>query len=606
MEHREPMAPLVALTEARISFGGRPLVDGAAIALGRGERACLVGRNGAGKSTLLKALAGEIELDGGARFLQPGTRVSYLPQEPRPALGATVADHAAGGLPSPDPQDHRVAALLDRLSLDGARPVAGLSGGEARRADLARALAGEPDILLLDEPTNHLDLPTILWLEEELASLTAGLLMISHDRAFLSRLTRRSFWLDRGRVLMLERGFPDFEAWAEELAEQEGAAAHRLDKRIEAETRWYNRGITARRKRNEGRRRALDALRRQRRERIRAQGRAKLAAVAAEPGGRLVIEAASISKSFPAPEGPRAVLRDFSTRILRGDRVGIIGPNGAGKTTLLKLLTGQMPPDSGAVRLGTNLEMLLFDQKRESLDPELSLWKTLAPSGDSVMVDGEPRHVVAYLRDFLFEERQALQPVKSLSGGERSRLLLARLFARPSNLLVMDEPTNDLDLDTLDLLEEVLADYPGTLLLVSHDRDFLDRLVTSVIALEGDGRAAEYPGGYSDYLRQRPAPPEPQPRKAPVRTGPAPRAERKERLSFKEQRELEELPARLDALSGEIAALERRLAEPDFYGRDPHGFAAATARLSAATAERAEAEERWLELEEKRERLASG
>jgi ABC transport system ATP-binding/permease protein len=600
------MAPVVALAGARISFGGRPLVESAEIALGRGERACLVGRNGAGKSTLLKALAGEIELDGGARFQQPGTRVSYLPQEPRPSAGATVAEHVAAGLAAPDRAEHRIAALLDRLSLDGARPVASLSGGEARRADLARALVGEPDILLLDEPTNHLDLPTILWLEEELTSLSAGLLTISHDRAFLARLTRRTFWLDRGRVLMLERGFASFEDWAGEVAEQEGAAAHRLDKRIEAETRWYNRGITARRKRNEGRRRALDALRRQRRERIRPQGRAKLSAAASDPGGLLVIDAQGIAKSFATPAGERVILRNFSTRLLRGDRVGVIGPNGAGKTTLLKLLTGQMAPDCGTVRLGTNLEMLLFDQKRESLDPELSLWKTLAPSGDSVMMRGEPRHVVAYLRDFLFEERQALQPVKSLSGGERSRLLLARLLARPSNLLVMDEPTNDLDLDTLDLLEEVLADYPGTLLLVSHDRDFLDRLVTSVIALEGDGRATEYPGGYSDYLRQRPAPPEPQPKKAPPRPEPAPRGQRKERLSFKEQRELEELPGRLDALSAEIAALERRLAEPDFYGRDPKGFAAATARLGAATADRSAAEERWLELEEKRERLSSG
>jgi ATP-binding cassette subfamily F protein uup len=600
------MAPVVALAGARISFGGRPLVESAEIALGRGERACLVGRNGAGKSTLLKALAGEIELDGGARFQQPGTRVSYLPQEPRPSAGATVAEHVAAGLAAPDRAEHRIAALLDRLSLDGARPVASLSGGEARRADLARALVGEPDILLLDEPTNHLDLPTILWLEEELTSLSAGLLTISHDRAFLARLTRRTFWLDRGRVLILELGFASFEDWAGEVAEQEGAAAHRLDKRIEAETRWYNRGITARRKRNEGRRRALDALRRQRRERIRPQGRAKLSAAASDPGGRLVIDAQGIAKSFATPAGERVILRNFSTRLLRGDRVGVIGPNGAGKTTLLKLLTGQLAPDCGTVRLGTNLEMLLFDQKRESLDPELSLWKTLAPSGDSVMMRGEPRHVVAYLRDFLFEERQALQPVKSLSGGERSRLLLARLLARPSNLLVMDEPTNDLDLDTLDLLEEVLADYPGTLLLVSHDRDFLDRLVTSVIALEGDGRAAEYPGGYSDYLRQRPAPPEPQPKKAPPRPEPAPRGQRKERLSFKEQRELEELPGRLDALSAEIAALERRLAEPDFYGRDPKGFAAATARLGAATADRSAAEERWLELEEKRERLSSG
>ena len=599
------IAPLVALAGARITFGGRPLIEDADIALGRGERACLVGHNGAGKSTLLKALAGEVELDGGNRFIQPGTRVSYLPQEPRPAPGATVGAHVAGLHPDQH-AEHRIEALLERLALDPVRPFADLSGGEARRADLARALIGEPDILLLDEPTNHLDLARIEWLEEELAEHPAGILTVSHDRAFLNRLARRTWWIDRGRLRMLDRGFAGFEEWAEELLEQEAAAAHRLDKRIEAETRWYNRGITARRKRNEGRRRALDALRRERSQRLRPQGRARLAASAAEASGRLAVEAESVAKTFSAADGPRRILRGFSSRILRGDRVGIIGPNGAGKTTLLKILTGQMAPDEGSVRLGTNLQILFFDQTRESLDPEASLWKALAPSGDSVIVKGEPRHVVAYLRDFLFEERQALQPVKSLSGGERSRLLLARLFARPSNLLVMDEPTNDLDLDTLDLLEEVLANYPGTLLLVSHDRDFLDRLVTSVIALEGDGRAAEYAGGYSDYLRQRPAPPAPPLRTAALRSEAAPRGPRKERLSFNEQRELESLPARLDALSAEIAELEHRLAKPDFYGRDPQGFAAASARLAAAAAERSAAEERWLLLEEKRERLASG
>ncbi len=599
------MAPLVALTDARITFGGRPLVEGADIGLERDDRACLVGRNGAGKSTLLKALAGEIELDGGARFLQPGARIAYLPQEPRLAPGATVGAHVAQGLADISaPSDHRIVALLDRLTLDRARPVADLSSGEARRADLARALVGEPDILLLDEPTNHLDLPTIEWLELELAERNAGLLLISHDRAFLARLTGRTFWLDRGRLRMLDRGFPAFEAWAEETLEQDTAAAHRLDRRIEAETRWYNRGITARRKRNEGRRRALEALRRERRERIGPQGRVKLAAAEAEPGGRLVIEAERISKSFAAPEGARCVLRDFSTRILRGDRVGIIGRNGSGKTTLLKLLTGRMEPDKGQVRLGANLEILFFDQMRESLDAEASLWKTLAPSGDSVMVQDKQRHVVGYLRDFLFEERQALQPVKSLSGGERSRLLLARLFARPSNLLVMDEPTNDLDLDTLNLLEEMLADYPGTLLLVSHDRDFLDRLVTSVIALTGDGRALEYAGGYSDYLRQRPTATEPKEKKARARPSPERRGPRKERLTFKEQRELETIPARLDALAAEIVELERRIADPGFYARDAKAFADTTRRLADAALERSKAEERWLLLEEKRERLA--
>ncbi len=598
------MAPLVALSQARISFGGRPLVESADLALGRGDRACLVGRNGAGKSTLLKTLAGEIDLDGGSRFVQPGTRIAFLPQEPAVGPGATVGAHVAAGLGPAEDGAHRVAALIDRLALDPARPLSSLSGGETRRADLARVLVGEPDILLLDEPTNHLDLRTIEWLEEELSQHLAAILAISHDRAFLKRLTRRTFWLDRGRLLRLDRGFAGFEAWAEELLEQEAATAHRLDQRIESETRWYNRGITARRRRNEGRRRQLEALRHQRKERLRAPGRAKLAAPAAETSGRLVIEAAAIAKSFPGPNGPRRILDRFSTRILRGDRVGIIGPNGAGKTTLLKILTGALAPDAGMVRLGTHLRTLFFDQTRESLDPEASLWRTLAPSGDSVLVDGEQRHVVAYLRDFLFEERQAQQPVKSLSGGERSRLMLARLFTRPSNLLVLDEPTNDLDLDTLDLLEEVLADYQGTLILVSHDRDFLDRLVTSVIALEGDGRAAEYAGGYGDYLRQRPAPAGAAAKKAPPRPAPAPRGPRKERLSWAEQRELGAIPAQLDQLSTEIAELERRLADPGFYGRNPEGFAAATQRLTDAASERSKAEERWLVLEEKRERLA--
>jgi ATP-binding cassette subfamily F protein uup len=580
------------------------LVEDAEIALGRGDRACLVGRNGAGKSTLLKALACEVELDHGSRFVQPGTRIAYLPQEPNAAPGDTVRAHVARGLAMDETGAHRISALLDRLALEPARPLGELSGGEARRADLARALVEDPDILLLDEPTNHLDLQTIEWLEQELAARSAGILIISHDRRFLNNLTRRTYWLDRGQLLMLDRGFAEFETWMDTLLEQEAAAAHRLDKRILSETRWYNRGITARRKRNEGRRRALEALRQQRKQRLKPQGRAKLAAAVSEPGGRLVIEATGIAKSFPSPEGERRILRGFSTRILRGDRIGIIGANGTGKTTLLQILTGDMAPEAGIIRFGTNLQTVFFDQMRESLDPESSLWRTLAPDGDSVLVNGVQRHVVAYLRDFLFEERQALQPVKSLSGGERSRLLLARLFTRPSNLLVLDEPTNDLDLDTLDLLEEVLADYQGTLLLVSHDRDFLDRLVTSVIALEGDGRATEYVGGYSDYLRQRPAPARPAEKKTQQRPDPAPRSPRKERLSWAEQRDLEALPQQVEKLSAEIAALERRLADAGLYARDPQTFTAATQRLEQAAAERAAAEERWLALEEKRERLA--
>jgi ATP-binding cassette subfamily F protein uup len=463
--------PIAALRSARLTFGGRPLFADIDLGIGRGERVALVGANGSGKSTILKVLAGSMEVDAGSRFLQPGLRVGVLAQEPEFAGFANLTDFvAADGASS-----HRVAALLDRLSLDGSRDPAGLSGGESRRAALARALAGDPDLLLLDEPTNHLDLPTIEWLEEMLLGFQGALLYISQYRAFLTRLSTRVLWLERGRLHELDAGFARFEAWSQELIEREEREAQRLEKRIATEQYWYLRGVTARRSRNEGRRRRLQALRAERASRILRPGRAKLAAEAAPAGGQLVIEATDLAKSF----AERVLLQDFSTRIMRGDRIGIIGPNGAGKTTLLKLLLGEIKPDSGTLRHGTNLIPAYFDQRRAPLAEDATLWETLAPAGgDSIMVRGVQKHVVAYLRDFLFDERQALMPVSRLSGGERARLLLARLFAAPSNLLVMDEPTNDLDLGTLDLLEEVLDEYDGTVLLVSHDRDFLDRLVT--------------------------------------------------------------------------------------------------------------------------------
>ncbi|HZT21136.1 MAG TPA: ATP-binding cassette domain-containing protein, partial [Dongiaceae bacterium] len=431
--------PIAALGGARIGFGGPPLFEDISFGVGRGERVALVGANGSGKSTILRLLAGSIELDGGRRFAQPGLRIGLLAQEPDFQAFADVAGFIGGdGAPA-----HRVAALLDRLGLDGARDPAGLSGGESRRAALARALAGEPDLLLLDEPTNHLDLPTIEWLEEMLLAFQGALLFVSHDRALLRKLATRVLWLDRGRLHELDSGFERFESWSNELIEREEREARRLEKRIAAETYWYQRGITARRSRNEGRRRRLQALRAERARRIPPPGRAALAAEAAPAGGQLVIEAAGLRKSF----GERVLLRDFSTRILRGDRIGIIGPNGAGKTTLLKLLLGEIPPESGMLRHGTNLLPAYFDQKRLPLVEDATLWETLAPGGgDSIMVRGQQKHIVAYLREFLFDERQALMPVSRLSGGERARLLLARLFAQPSNLLVMDEPTNDLDL----------------------------------------------------------------------------------------------------------------------------------------------------------------
>jgi len=612
--------PLLALRDATITFGGRPLFSGITLALGKGERACLVGANGSGKSTILKAMAGIAGLDGGARFCQPGLSIGYLPQDPDFGTGS-VAEYVAGGLgrsgahgDSIHVDDYRVATILGQLGLEGTRPAATLSGGEGRRAAIARMLIGDPDVLLLDEPTNHLDLPTITWLEDRLATYPGGILTISHDRAFLNRLSQRVFWLDRGRLFTLNDGFKAFESWSETVIAQEIANARRLQKRIEAEEYWLARGVTARRSRNEGRRRKLLALRAERAARIKPQGTAKLALDAAENSGQMVIEAVQISKSFPDSHGiAQPIIRNFSTRIMRGDRIGIIGPNGAGKTTLLKLLTGTLKPDSGRVRLGANVTPLYLDQRREIFDLDETLWRTLAPGGgDSIMVRGQQRHVVSYLKDFLFDEKQALMPIRALSGGERARLLIAKLFAAPGNLIVLDEPTNDLDMDTLDLLQEVLGDYEGTALIVSHDRDFLDRLSTSVITVEGQGIVAEYPGGYSDYLRQRPETerqsfqktPAARDAKEPARTRQSPTAGERQRFPNKERHELDGLPARMAAAENDIRIIEAALNDPDLYRRDPAKFEKAGTLLAAQRAALAEMETRWLELEEKRARLA--
>ncbi len=603
--------PLVALNAATIGFGGAALFEGLSLGLGRGERACLVGRNGTGKSTLLKLLAGAVEPDRGARFLQPGATVAYLPQDPAPPPGQSVADYVVAGLRETHGEDapgrHRVDAVLARVGLTGGRELGTLSGGEGRRAALARVLVGDPDVLLLDEPTNHLDLPTIEWLEEELLRFNGALLTISHDRAFLNRLSRVTLWLDRGRLHRLDKGFAHFEDWAEELRARDAEAHHKLARKIVREERWLHRGVTARRKRNQGRLTRLNKLRNDRAEWLRQPGTAKLAATTTGGRSDLMIEAAHLAKSFPAPGGgERCVLRDFSTRIRRGDRIGIIGPNGAGKTTLVRLLIGALAPDAGTLRLAGGVTPLYFDQRRESLDPEATLWRTLVPGGgDSLMVHGRQRHVVAYLRDFLFDEGQARQPVKSLSGGERNRLLLARLFAQPGDLIVLDEPTNDLDMETLDLLVEVLDDYAGTLILVSHDRDFLDRLATGTFALDGAGHAIEYAGGYSDYLAQRGAVAVPTAKAERHRQPPPVRARSTPRkLGYQDQRALDRLPREIAALEGEIAALGVRLADTGFYSRDPAAFEVATRELSAKRDALSAAEERWLELEAQREAFA--
>ncbi len=596
------MAPVLALRDVRLADGPRWLFDGVDLALEARGRACLVGRNGAGKSTLLRVLAGLTAPDDGERTLPPGTRVSLVAQEPL-IEGATLLEFASAG----GAARHEAEAALESFGLDRAREPAGLSGGEARRAALARAFAEQPDVLLLDEPTNHLDIVAIEQLETLIGRSRASVLMVSHDRVFLERVTSRCFWLESRRVRRLDAGFAEFEPWAEKLIAGETEAARRLDKAIEREADWLAYGVTARRARNEGRRRRLVAMRQEKAESLRlARGDLTLAAAAVQPSGKRVLEAKGITKGY----GERTLIQGFSTRILRGDRVAIVGPNGAGKTTLVKILLGEIAPDAGSVKLGVGLDIVYVDQARADLSEDITLWSALAPlGGDQVMVQGRPRHVAAYAKDFLFRDDQLRRPVTSLSGGERNRLLLARALARPSNVLVLDEPTNDLDMDTLDLLEDMLADYAGTLILVSHDRDFIDRLATSTIALDGRGHAVETPGGWKDFLSQNPGflePPEPEPVRR-ARPAPPPRqAAPAAKLSFKDQRRLAELEARLAALPAEIAALEHHLHDPGLYGRDPAAFARTSTALEAARGELAAAEEAWLDLETLKESLARG
>jgi ABC transport system ATP-binding/permease protein len=598
-------SPLLLLRDVNLTFSAASLLSGAGLTVTAGDRICLVGRNGSGKSTLLLIAAGLMDPDSGERFVQPGIQVSYLSQEPDLSGFATTHAYVEAGFRAEATDRHRALYLLKELGLSGAEDPAALSGGEARRAALARALAPLPDILLLDEPTNHLDLPGIEWLETELMATRAGIVLISHDRRLLERLSRTTVWLDRGVTRSLDDGFAAFEAWRDVILDQEDREQHKLGRKIAMEEDWLRYGVSARRTRNERRLAELHALRRQRKEHLRAAGSVRLEAAQADQSGRLVAEATGISKSY----ADRAIVRGFSTRIMRGDRVGIIGPNGAGKTTLLNMLIGALAPDSGAVKLGTNLAVEVLDQRRETLDPEQILASSLTGgAGDNVSVAGQNRHVVGYMKDFLFRPEQARTPVGTLSGGERARLILARAFARPSNLLVLDEPTNDLDMETLDLLQERLAEYPGTVLLVSHDRDFLDRVVTSVIVSEGKGRWVEYAGGYSDMLAQRPAssitPPASgeRPPRVPARPSiPAPA--RPPRMSYSEQRALETLPARIASLQARVEALNSELADPRLYARDPGQFTAKTAALATAHDELSAAEDQWLTLEMRHEEI---
>ncbi|GGF44477.1 ATP-binding protein [Azorhizobium oxalatiphilum] len=599
--------PLVLLQDIHLRFGVQPLLDGAELSVSAGERLCFVGRNGSGKSTLLKVAAGLIEPDSGTRFVQPGTTVRYLPQEPDFSGYATTLAYVEAGM-GPGDQEYRAQYLLDQLGLTGREDPSNLSGGEARRAALARVIAPEPDVLMLDEPTNHLDLPAIEWLEAELKSLRSALVIISHDRRFLENLSRATLWIDRGTTRRLEQGFTAFEGWRDQVLEQEETERHKLDRKIVAELDWLRYGVTARRKRNVRRLGELHSMRKDRREERRVQGNVAITVTEAQTSGKLVIEAKRIAKAYD--DVP--VVNEFSTRILRGDRIGIVGPNGAGKTTLLKMLTGELQPDSGSVRLGTNLEVASLDQKRAALRPETTLRDALTGGGsDTVLVGGQPKHVMGYLKDFLFTPEQANSPLSVLSGGERGRLMLARALALPANVLVLDEPTNDLDLETLDLLQEMVADFPGTVILVSHDRDFLDRTVTSVIAAEGNGVFNEYAGGYADMVNQRGRGVEAKARlddgKAESRssakaTAAAPK-EAKRRLSFHEKHALQTLPKTLDKLRAENAKLEERLADPNLYARDPAAFEKASTAHAKVLADIDAAEEEWLRLEILREEL---
>ena len=596
--------PLLQLSDISLTFGGEPVFAGLDLVVQPGDRVGLVGRNGSGKSTLMKVIAGQVEADRGTRVLSPGISVGYMEQDPDLSGFNTLGDFAAATL---EPGEaYKVDRVAEGLKFDPATPVDAASGGEKRRAALARLLAAEPGLMLLDEPTNHLDIEAIAWLESYLSTTRAAYLLISHDRAFLRALTRATLWIDRGQVRRQEAGFDAFEAWRDKLWDEEDQSRHKMDRKIKAEARWAVEGISARRKRNMGRVRALRDLRAERAAMIRRQGTAALALGQAPKSGRRVIEAREISKSF---EG-REILKPFSLRIMRGDRVALVGPNGAGKTTLLKILTGQIAPDSGSVDLGTNLQMAVFDQNRDALDPDMTLWdsltgdKEMRVSGraDQVMVRGTPRHVVGYLKDFLFDERQARAPVHSLSGGEKARLLLAKLMARESNLLVLDEPTNDLDIETLDLLQEVLDEFDGTVLLVSHDRDFLDRVANVTIAMEGDGRALIYAGGWSDYQAQRgeddikvaekPAEKERENRQAEKPATPR-------GLSFTEKHRLEALPGLIERLEAEIAKLEEFLSDPELFTREPLKFNKASDALVERQQALADAEEEWLALEEK-------
>ncbi|MFT7106182.1 MAG: ATP-binding cassette subfamily F protein uup [Yoonia sp.] len=597
-------APLLQLSDIGLTFGGDPVFEDLSLVVQPGDRVALVGRNGSGKSTLMKVMAGLLLPDKGTRVAAPGVQVGYMEQDPTMEGFATLGEYAASGL---DPEEaYKVDMVAEGLKFDPAGDVKTASGGERRRAALAKLMAEAPELMLLDEPTNHLDIEAIAWLEQELKQTRAAFILISHDRAFLRALTRATLWVDRGQVRRAEEGFENFETWRDKLWDEEDQQRHKLNRKIKAEARWAVEGISARRKRNQGRVRALQELRAERSAQIMRQGTAAMAFEGGAVSGKKVMEAFGLTKTFDGKQ----IVKNFDLTVQRGDRIAFVGPNGVGKTTLIKMLLGQVEPDEGMIKLGTKLDIAVFDQSRAALDQNMTLWENLASDpvlgvsgkSDQVMVRGQPKHVVGYLKEFLFDEAQVRAPVRSLSGGEKARLLLARLMARESNLLVLDEPTNDLDIETLDLLQDILGDYDGTVLLVSHDRDFLDRVATTTIAMEGNGQAVVYAGGWTDYRMQRGgdffeakqatkplAKKEKQVEKKAAQSG----------LSFTDKHRLEALPGVIDKLTAEIGKLEELLADTDLFTQHPIKFQKAMDALVARQNMLSDVEEEWLALEEK-------
>ena len=619
--------PLLTLSDMGVNLGDRWLLRHIDLSIHAGDRLALVGRNGAGKSTLMKLISGQAQPDEGSLWVSPGASVAYLPQAPDIKGAQSLASYVVQGLDGEEidhlSQMHKAEKLLMKMGMDPARMTDGLSGGEARRAALARALVSQPEILLLDEPTNHLDLPTIEWLEGLMKARQGALVVISHDRAFLRSLGTGIIWINQGKLRRRDGAFDQFEDWSDGILNEEAVKLAKLDKKIAEETRWSHQGISARRKRNQGRLRELAALRQTRASEGGIMARQmRIDAGDATVGGQVVLEARNLTITVPANpalrgdqpaqllknddgvEDQRVLLSHFNLLLKRKDRIGIVGPNGAGKSSLVRVLLHQTKPQAGYVKLGFGLEAAYFDQNRAALNPESSPWTTLCPDGgETVEIDGKARHVTSYLRDFLFDDYKMTQRVGTLSGGEQNRLLLAKIFAQPHNFLVLDEPTNDLDMETIDLLQEVVATYDGTILIVSHDRDFLDRTVSSVLAFEEDGKITAHAGGYSDYLARRVKKEEKAKAKKKAAPKEKPKTPRTDRLSYKEGWLLEQLPLEIEKLTDAIEKAEARLADMDFFARDPDAYQKIAAKLEQDRADKAIKEESWLELEMKREEI---